>query len=58
VTDLEGFQVHVLTIHGKTCAVFRTAGINEELSLSLPSGIYILNARNGKERFALKFIVR
>ncbi|MDR3129526.1 MAG: Ig-like domain-containing protein [Tannerellaceae bacterium] len=58
VVDLEGFQVYVTTIHGKTCGAFRIIKTDEDIPLNLPTGIYILNARNGKEQFTLKFIVR
>ncbi|MDR3137337.1 MAG: Ig-like domain-containing protein [Tannerellaceae bacterium] len=58
VTDLDGFQVYVMTIHGKTCGAFRITHTDEVLPLNLPPGIYILNARNGKEQVTRKFIVR
>jgi uncharacterized protein YjdB len=56
--NLEGYRVSVTSIHGKTCGLFHITGIDEALPLNLPTGIYILTARKGEERFVWKFIGR
>lgn len=58
LTDMEGCKVSVISLDGRTIASFQVNGANVQLPVSLNSGIYLLNASNGNNRSAVKFVVR
>ncbi|OAV70519.1 hypothetical protein Barb4_01317 [Bacteroidales bacterium Barb4] len=57
LVNLDGAVISVSTIKGER--VLQFTADDDEYPVTLPAGIYILNAAGGKEgRFAAKFVVR
>ncbi|MDR2791903.1 MAG: leucine-rich repeat protein [Tannerellaceae bacterium] len=59
LVNLEGAVAAIVSVGGKSVtATFRIGSDSESKPLSLPTGIYILKATNGKENLVTKFVVR
>lgn len=56
--NLDGYQVTVYTLDGRSAAHFNVIGTAEQHPLTLASGIYVLQAIKDAERGAIKFAVR
>ena len=56
--DMDGYNVSVIALDGRTVAGFRIDGANSRIPVSLNAGVYLLNAENGTSRATAKFVVR
>jgi hypothetical protein len=57
LTRLGGFRVSLHAITGQSIATFQPAQVVENYHVPLHTGIYILSAEKGEERFITKFVV-
>ncbi|OAV74286.1 Kappa-carrageenase precursor [Bacteroidales bacterium Barb7] len=56
--NLEGYCAYITAITGQTKVVFEVTSPDDSRVISLPVGIYILNATGEKGRYVTKFVVR
>ncbi len=55
---MEGYNASILTMVGSKVTGFHINSANEQVSVTLPAGIYLLRVANGNNKTAVKFIVR
>ncbi|WP_163318606.1 leucine-rich repeat domain-containing protein [Dysgonomonas sp. 520] len=58
LTNLDGYDVNVVSLDGRVVASFQVVGATCEASVNLPSGIYLLNATRGGDKVVVKFIAK
>ena len=56
--NMEGYACTICDIAGKLVKSFTVAGSDEQVSLSLADGMYIINAANGTDNVNCKFVVK
>lgn len=54
----EGYNVSIVSVDGRTVKHFMANDSNMQVSISLASGIYMINASNGNNRAVAKFMVK
>lgn len=58
LTNLDGYQVSIVAVDGRSVSNFTVFGNSYKTQLKLNKGVYMINAINGNNRGTAKFIVK